>query len=123
MKAIFVTGGNSGIGLALCRQLVVDHGCRVFMGSRSLERGAAGLKSITDAHPESAGSIEVVQIDVSDDDSVAAAAEVVKSKGVGLYAIVNNAGVGLNASGEVLPTNFYGPKRVSEAFLETRFGP
>ena len=118
MKAIFVTGGNSGIGLALCRQLVVDHGCRVFMGSRSLERGAAGLKSITDAHPESAGSIEVVQIDVSDDDSVAAAAEVVKSKGVGLYAIVNNAGVGLNASGEVLPTNFYGPKRVSEAFLE-----
>ena len=87
------------------------------MGSRSLERGAAGLKSITDANPEVASSIEVVQIDVTDDASVSAAFEAVKSKGTGLYALVNNAGVGLNAGGKVLPTNFYGPKRVSEAFL------
>ena len=65
MKYIFVTGGNDGIGLALCKQLAVDHGCYVFMGSRSLERGAAGLKSITDANPEVASSIEVVQIDVT----------------------------------------------------------
>ena len=117
MKYIFVTGGNDGIGLALCRQLAVDHGCYVFMGSRSLERGAAGLKKITDAHPETANAIEVVQIDVTDDASVSAAVEAVKSKGTGLYALVNNAGVGLNAAGNVLPTNFYGPKRVSEAFL------
>ena len=31
MKSILVTGGNAGIGLALCRQLAVDHGCHVFM--------------------------------------------------------------------------------------------
>jgi carbonyl reductase 1 len=117
MKCIFVTGGNDGIGLALCRQLVVDHGCRVFMGSRSLERGKKGLKTITDAHPEKANAIELVQIDVTDDTSVAAAFEVVKSKGVKLYALVNNAGVGFNAPGNVLTTNFYGPKRVSEAFV------
>mmetsp|Transcript_32778 Transcript_32778/g.64955 ORF Transcript_32778/g.64955 Transcript_32778/m.64955 type:complete len:273 (+) Transcript_32778:58-876(+) len=117
MKHIFVTGGNDGIGLALCRQLAADHGCHVFMGSRSLERGAAGLKSITDAHPETAKAIEVVQIDVTNDASVSAAVEVVRSKGTGLYALVNNAGVGLKAGGSVLPTNFYGPKRVSEAFL------
>jgi carbonyl reductase 1 len=117
MKSVFVTGGNSGIGLALCRQLVVEHGCRVFMGSRSLERGAAGLKSIIDAHPDKAEHIEVIQIDVGDDTSVAAAADVMKNKGITLYALVNNAGVGLNATGEVLPTNFYGPKRVSDAFL------
>ena len=85
MKYIFVTGGNDGIGLALCKQLAVDHGCYVFMGSRSLERGAAGLKSITDANPKTASTIEVVQIDVTDDASVSAAVEVVKSKGKGLY--------------------------------------
>merc|ERR1711871_392567 len=84
----------------------------------SLERGAAGLKSITDANPKTASTIEVVQIDVTDDASVSAAVEVVKSKGKGLYALVNNAGVGLNAPGKVLPTNFYGPKRVSEAFID-----
>ena len=91
MKSVFVTGGNAGIGLALCRQLVVDHGCHVFMGSRNLERGATGLKSITDAHPDKASAIELVQIDVADDNSVAAAAERLKSKGVRLYALVNNA--------------------------------
>jgi NAD(P)-dependent dehydrogenase (short-subunit alcohol dehydrogenase family) len=35
MKRVLVTGGNAGIGLALCRQLCVDHGCHVIMGSRS----------------------------------------------------------------------------------------
>ena len=116
-KAIFVTGGNSGIGLALVRQLLVDHGCKVFMGSRSLERGAAGVKQITDVHPEVAKSLEVIQIDVSDQASVTAAAATMKSKNITLYALVNNAGVGLNASGDVLPTNFYGPKLVSDAFV------
>jgi NAD(P)-dependent dehydrogenase (short-subunit alcohol dehydrogenase family) len=35
MKRVLVTGGNTGIGLALCRQLSVDHGCHVILGSRS----------------------------------------------------------------------------------------
>ena len=56
-RTILVTGGNTGIGLALCRQLLVDHGCNVIMGSRSMERGAQGMKTITDAHPDRAESI------------------------------------------------------------------
>ena len=91
-KNILVTGGNAGIGLALCRQLVADHGAKVFMGARSAERGVAGMKQITDAHPDCAGRIEVLSIDVSDDASVAAAAGKLKAKGVTLYALVNNAG-------------------------------
>eukprot|EP00930_Biecheleria_cincta_P072186 TRINITY_DN59622_c0_g1_i1.p1 TRINITY_DN59622_c0_g1~~TRINITY_DN59622_c0_g1_i1.p1 ORF type:complete len:282 (+),score=63.24 TRINITY_DN59622_c0_g1_i1:49-894(+) len=118
---ILVTGGNAGIGLALCKQLVVDKGAYVFMCSRSVERGEQGLKSITDAHPEAAGKIEMLQMDVSDDASVTAAADKLKSRGVRLAVLVNNAGVGLQTgdSGESLVNiNFYGPKRVSEAFLE-----
>lgn len=122
-KNILVTGGNAGIGRALCRQLVVDHGCRVFMGARNAERGAMGLKAITDAHPDVSGNIELVDIDVTDDASVAAAAASLKAKGVKLYALVNNAGVGFKTGGGVqeglLQCNFYGPKRVSDAFLET----
>lgn len=120
-KNILVTGGNAGIGRALCRQLVVDHGCKVFMGARNADRGAAGLKAITDAHPDAASSIELVNIDVSDDASVTAAAALLKAKGVTLYALVNNAGVGFNTGIGVdglLQCNFYGPKRVSDAFLE-----
>ena len=39
LKHVFVTGGNDGIGLALCKLLVTQKGCFVYMGSRSVERG------------------------------------------------------------------------------------
>lgn len=83
------------------------------------------VKSITDECPEAAGKIEMLQIDVTDDASCAAAAAALKAKGVSLYALVNNAGMGLAQEGaaEVKPdtllnTNFYGPKRVTEAFVD-----
>ena len=44
-----------------------------------------------------------------------------KGKGVTLYALVNNAAIGLKTdtgnNDELININFYGPKRVSEAFL------
>ncbi len=120
-RAVLVTGGNAGIGLALCRQLAVDHGCKVFMGTRSLERGADGLATIRSAFPDlPEEAIELVQLDVCDDASVGAAATALAAKHVTLYALVNNAGVGLNTgrggASVLLQTNFYGPKRVSDAF-------
>jgi carbonyl reductase 1 len=119
---ILVTGGNSGIGLALCKQLAA-RGCRVFMGTRSKERGAAALSSIADAlGADVAARIEPIQLDVADDASVQAAAASLRSSNVVLYALVNNAGIGLNSGpGHVetlLNTNFVGPKRCSEAFLD-----
>jgi NAD(P)-dependent dehydrogenase (short-subunit alcohol dehydrogenase family) len=91
------------------------------MGVRSHERGNAGLQSILDVHPNVAHRIELLIIDVTNDNSVNAAAEQLQSKGVSLYALVNNAGVGLNTDtgsmDTLLQTNFYGPKRVTEAFL------
>lgn len=120
-KAILVTGGNDGIGLALCRQLATEHGCRVFLGSRSAERGQAALQKIS--LPEGCdGSVGLVQVDVSEAGSVnSAAAAVAGLLGEAkLYAIVNNAGIGLsaNASGEeVVNTNLIGTKRVCDAFL------
>lgn len=117
-KRILVTGGNAGIGLALCKQLAIDHKYFVYMGTRNLQRGEAGLKSITDVHPTS--NIELLEIDVNDDKSVTTAAGVLKAKGITLYALVNNAGIGFRTGGNssLLNTNFYGPKRVSEAMIE-----
>jgi NAD(P)-dependent dehydrogenase (short-subunit alcohol dehydrogenase family) len=135
-KHILVTGGNAGIGLAMCKLLVTGSQpeseyatpkpppCHVYLGSRDLERGAAALKSITDAFPDAAGKIEVVQIDVTDDASCTAAAATLKAKGVTLYALVNNAGLGLAQNeassadtNKILNTNLYGPKRVTEAMV------
>jgi len=116
-KHILVTGGNSGIGLALCKLLIKDHGCYVYLGSRDLTRGATALKSIVDEVPDKSGQIEVVQIDVGDNESCASAAKTLQDKGVKLYALVNNAGIMKADPAVVINTNFIGPKRVTDAFI------
>ena len=52
----------------------VPPSCHVFLGARNLERGEAAVKKILDDFPDAAGKIEVLQIDVTDDASCAAAA-------------------------------------------------
>lgn len=119
-KSILVTGGNQGIGLALCQQLLRDHGCRVFMTSRSPERGSAALASL-ELPEEVAARCTVVPMDVTSDESVQSAAATVK-EALGsspLYAVVNNAGTGVahrTPRNVILDTNLFGPRRVVDAF-------
>ena len=61
--AVFVTGGNAGIGAAICKLLVKERGCQVFMGSRSIEKGQNAVKEM--ALGAKAGDITVVQCDVN----------------------------------------------------------
>lgn len=120
-RPILVTGGNQGIGFALCKQLATQDACRVFLGSRNKERGEAAVASILADAPDAA--IELLQVDVSSDESVAAAAAALKERlgGALLHALVNNAGVGLAQAGAsvdmIFDVNLYGTKRVTEAFL------
>mmetsp|Transcript_36965 Transcript_36965/g.68218 ORF Transcript_36965/g.68218 Transcript_36965/m.68218 type:complete len:90 (+) Transcript_36965:118-387(+) len=47
LRSIVVTGGNKGIGLAIVKKILAEQPYSyVFLGSRSLERGQAALKSI-----------------------------------------------------------------------------
>ncbi len=129
-KPILVTGGNSGIGLALCKQLVAEHGCRVFLGSRDRQRGEKAVAAVREATNTverarsnfGVGSVELVVIDVASDESVEAARADLKAllSRDQLYAIVNNAGTGLQHNVDaktVVDTNLYGTKRVCEAFV------
>jgi NAD(P)-dependent dehydrogenase (short-subunit alcohol dehydrogenase family) len=80
-----VTGANQGIGLQISKDLVA-HGFTVLVGSRNFERGEAAAKEIgPDAH--------AVQLDVTDQNSIAAAAEHVHQEFGRLDVLIQNAAI------------------------------
>jgi len=109
-KAILVTGGNDGIGFALCKQ-IAELGHRVILASRNPEKGAAAVKQIAAAVPQAA--VESIVLDVEQDASVRSAAD--SLAGQKLFAIVNNAGI--MGRGNVINTNLYGTLRVCKTFM------
>lgn len=124
MRRVLVTGANKGIGLAIATAVLDQQDDTfVLLGSRDLERGRATRDGLTQDHPAWADRIDVLELDVSSDDSVAKAAEYVTGtrgrQPAPLYAIVNNAGIGLRAGdlGLVLEVNTFGVRRVCDAFL------
>ena len=83
-----VTGGNKGIGLEIARGLG-RLGYQVWLGSRDPARGEAVAGELQDEGLDA----RALQIDVSDDASVAAAAAALAKETKRLDALVNNAGI------------------------------
>ncbi|HEX3933528.1 MAG TPA: SDR family oxidoreductase [Puia sp.] len=80
-----VTGANQGIGLQIAKDLVA-HGYIVLVGSRNLERGEAAAKEVgPDAH--------ALQLDVTDQASIAAAAERVGKEFGRIDVLIQNAAI------------------------------
>ncbi|KAK2593036.1 hypothetical protein QQS21_009244 [Conoideocrella luteorostrata] len=92
---VFITGANSGIGYETTRALAQStRPYHVFLGSRSVDKGNQAVQGLQSDFRDTARSIEVVQIDVSSDDSINAAYEKVKQSPGYLDVVVNNAGMG-----------------------------
>ncbi|HEY4807184.1 MAG TPA: SDR family oxidoreductase [Roseiarcus sp.] len=80
-----VTGANQGIGLQIAKDLAAQ-GFAVLVGSRDLARGEAAAKEVgPDAH--------ALQLDVTDQASIATAAERIREEFGRLDALVNNAAI------------------------------
>ena len=121
-RAVLVTGTSSGIGRA-CALLLTRNGFTVFAGVRKPTDGEALAK-------EAGERVIPLQIDVTDHDDVTAAARLTASmlreRGLSLYALVNNAGIGTSAPLEFQPldnirrsfeVNVLGQIAVMQAFL------
>src|SRR5215471_13774234 len=83
---VLVTGGTSGLGLAMVRSLT-EAGARVVLTGRSRERAREVAADI----PGAVG----MRLDVRDEASVARAVEWAWSELDGIDMLVNNAGIGM----------------------------
>jgi NAD(P)-dependent dehydrogenase (short-subunit alcohol dehydrogenase family) len=85
-KAVaLVTGANQGIGLQIAKDLVA-HGFTVLVGSRNLERGEAAAKEV-------GSDARAIQLDVTDENSIIAAAKRIRTELGRLDVLVNNAAI------------------------------
>jgi NAD(P)-dependent dehydrogenase (short-subunit alcohol dehydrogenase family) len=120
MGAIVITGASTGIGRA-CALHLHHKGHRVFAGVRKDADGESLQK-------EAGGRLSPVIVDVTDEDSIAAAAKLVGDElgSSGLQGLVNNAGIAVSGPLEYLPiedlrrqleVNVIGQIAVTQAFM------
>jgi NAD(P)-dependent dehydrogenase (short-subunit alcohol dehydrogenase family) len=121
MSTVLITGANKGLGYEAARQLVAA-GHTVYVGARDIARGRKAAHEL---------GARFVQLDVTDDASVAAAVKVIEADG-GVDVLVNNAGVEprtpdggfvpptdvtADSVRAVFETNVFGQVRMLHAFL------
>ncbi|MCE6996328.1 SDR family oxidoreductase [Saccharothrix sp. S26] len=82
-----ITGANKGIGRETARQLAAL-GCVVLLGARDEVRGKQAADELAEH-----GDVRFLQLDVTDDEQVAAAAHRIEEEFGRLDVLVNNAGV------------------------------
>ncbi|PFG29971.1 SDR family NAD(P)-dependent oxidoreductase [Paramicrobacterium agarici] len=121
MTTTLITGANKGLGKETARRLIAA-GHTVYLGARDADRGLAAARELGG---------RFVQIDVTDDASVRAAAAHIEVEG-GLDVLVNNAGMEPRLPDNSFPPpagttaddvratfdiNVFGNVRVTHAFL------
>lgn len=126
---VLVTGVSQGIGLEILKQLVRRGGFHVIATARTLDRAKATVDAVVADEKVPAGSMTPLGIEVSDDQSIDAAAASVKAQFGKLDILINNAGIsGISTQpnpGEsprpnlraVYETNVFGVAAMTDAFL------
>ena len=121
-KTVLITGANKSIGLETARQLG-QAGHRVWLGCRDPERGQAAANELTtEGH-----DVRLLVIDITNDQSVKAAAGRVQAEDRKLDILINNAGILgrtpkepgeqlIDDIREIYETNVFGAIRMTQAF-------
>jgi NAD(P)-dependent dehydrogenase (short-subunit alcohol dehydrogenase family) len=119
--AVIVTGSGTGIGLETALHLAAL-GFRVFATVRSVE----SARGVLDRARLRGLELEVLELDLTDPDSIAQAVESVVDAAGGVFGLVNNGGVGLRGCTEdcsaeevrrLFETNVLGTISVTQAVL------
>jgi len=124
-ETVLITGANKSLGLETARQLLAKGGYFVYIGSRDINRGTDAVNQLKS---EGFTDVEVLQIDVTDAQSIEQAAKTLAAKTPHLDVLVNNAGIPGGFPQEaslvtqenirtVFDTNFFGVIQTTQAFI------
>lgn len=120
-KVVVVTGCSSGFGEGAVRAFA-DKGCRVWGTLRDAQGRNAAKKNALEAYSD---HVSIIDMDVTDDASVAAAFARIQAQGP-VDVLINNAGImylgiteafSINQAKEQMETNYYGAIRTMQAVL------
>lgn len=124
---VFITGANSGLGFAVAQELASSGSYHVLIGARTLSKAETAIEQLLgdSAFPVVETAVSSVTLDLSDDASIAAAAQFVTEKFGSLDVLINSAGVAtggpdLSLRDEfrfVFETNVFGAAVLIDTFL------
>ena len=119
--AVLVTGSSTGLGREIALHLA-KHGFRVYATMRDLRQADGLLASARERNTQ----LRVLPLDVIDHDSIESAVRTILAENGSIYAVINNAGVGLRGYFEdladeeirqVFEANVFGVMAVTKAVL------
>jgi len=125
-KLALVTGGNKGIGYAICKQLLATQNFNVLLATRNLENGKNALDKLKKDIPDlDTSSVDLLELDVSNESTITSSVDYLKNekKIPSLDVLVNNAGIAsddvfnLSIVKKVFATNFYGAVNCTTSYL------
>ncbi|MBD2465682.1 SDR family oxidoreductase [Oscillatoria sp. FACHB-1407] len=116
-----VTGGNKGIGFAICQGLVAA-GFEVILAARSLDKAKQAVEQL------SSSNVYPIEMNVANDSSIHSAAEDIRDQFSHLNVLINNAGIYPDQGVNILTvdrdllnltmnTNAFGPIQIIQEFL------
>ncbi|WP_291911957.1 SDR family oxidoreductase [Chitinophaga sp. CB10] len=125
MKYALVTGANKSIGFEVARQLARE-GIYVYLGSRNIVSGREAADTLK---AEGLENVAPVQLDITDDASVAKARQAIGAETQVLDILVNNAGIfggypqtavqaTIDQFKATYDANVFGAVRVTQAFID-----
>lgn len=103
-RSAIVTGGGTGIGFAISRELV-SLGCDVLIASRKLENLRDAQRELTQYRTHESQKIEYVSVNIRDEQSIKALFSFAKEKFGRLDFLVNNSGGQFPAPAQAISTN------------------
>jgi len=124
MKTVLITGANKGIGFETAKQLA-QSGYFVYLGSREK---AKGLDAINKLNELGISNVSLIEIDVTNIDSIKKAKQELENKTGSLDVLINNAGIAgelpqnisigaMKNLRNVFETNFFGAIQTTQQFI------